>query len=145
MKKILVAIDFSDTTNHVIVKAVELKKAFDAEMFILHTEPPEIFIPSEEMPYEYMAEIIKRNAENDRRYLLDIRDKLANEDIEVHCMLVDGPPVEVILREALEYDADLIVLGSHEHGRFYHALFGSVREGIIHRAKCPVLVVPHGD
>lgn len=142
MKRIIVAIDFSDVTNHVIVKAVELKKAFNAELFIIHTEPPENFVPTEDIPYDYMTEIIQKTEETDRRYLMDIKDNLANDNIEAHSMLIDGPVAETVLKEAEEYDADLIILGTHEHGRFYHALFGSVRESILHKASCPVMVVP---
>ncbi|MGL5938967.1 MAG: universal stress protein, partial [Waterburya sp.] len=36
----------------------------------------------------------------------------------------------------------MIVLGSHGHGAVYRTLVGSVSEGIIHKASCPVLIVP---
>lgn len=142
MKKIIAAIDFSDVTNRVIVKAVELKKAFNAELYIIHSEPPENFVPTEDIPYDYMTEIIQKTEETDRRYLMEIKDNLAKENIECHSMLIDGPVADTVLEEAEEFDADLIVIGTHEHGRLYHALFGSVRESILHKAPCPVLVVP---
>lgn len=142
MKKIIAAIDFSDVTNKVIVKAVELKKAFDAELFIIHSEPPENFVPTEDIPYDYMTEIIQKTEETDRRYLMEIKDNLAKDNIEVHSMLIDGPVAESVLTEAEEFNADLIVIGTHEHGRLYHALFGSIRESILHKSPCPVLVVP---
>jgi nucleotide-binding universal stress UspA family protein len=55
-----------------------------------------------------------------------------------------GTPVEVLTRAAR--DADLLVLGSHGHGRLFHAVLGSVAEQCIRAAVCPVLVVPvpHG-
>jgi nucleotide-binding universal stress UspA family protein len=39
-------------------------------------------------------------------------------------------------------DADLLVLGSHGHGRLHHAVLGSVSEQCVRRATCPVVVVP---
>jgi len=39
-------------------------------------------------------------------------------------------------------DADLLVLGSHGHGRLFHAVLGSVAEQCIRAAVCPVVVVP---
>ncbi len=39
-------------------------------------------------------------------------------------------------------DADLLVLGSHGHGRLFHAVLGSVAEHCVRHATCPVVVVP---
>jgi nucleotide-binding universal stress UspA family protein len=58
---------------------------------------------------------------------------------------LQGPPVEMILAQAENYRTDLIVLGSHNHGFFDHLFTGSVVDGILQRAKCPVLVVPLHD
>lgn len=38
--------------------------------------------------------------------------------------------------------ADLIVVGSHGHGRLRHAVLGSVSEACVRVAPCPVLIVP---
>ena len=37
---------------------------------------------------------------------------------------------------------DLIILGRHGHGGVQKALFGSVAERIVRKARCAVLVVP---
>lgn len=39
-------------------------------------------------------------------------------------------------------DADLLVVGSHGHGHLHQAVLGSVSEGCIRHAHCPVVVVP---
>lgn len=39
-------------------------------------------------------------------------------------------------------DADLLVVGSHGHGRLHHAVLGSVSEACIRLSPCPVVVVP---
>jgi nucleotide-binding universal stress UspA family protein len=53
---------------------------------------------------------------------------------------VFGPAAEVLTRAAA--DADLLVLGSHGHGRLFHAVLGSVAEACVRSAVCPVVVVP---
>ena len=53
---------------------------------------------------------------------------------------VPGPAGEVLTRAAA--GADLLVLGSHGHGRLFHAVVGSVAEECIRRAECPVVVIP---
>jgi nucleotide-binding universal stress UspA family protein len=53
---------------------------------------------------------------------------------------VEGAPVPVLTRAAEQ--ADLLVLGSHGHGRVFHAVLGSVADECIRAATCPVLIVP---
>jgi nucleotide-binding universal stress UspA family protein len=53
---------------------------------------------------------------------------------------VQAGPAAALTRAAR--DADLLVLGSHGHGRLHHAVVGSVAEECIRAAACPVVVVP---
>lgn len=53
-----------------------------------------------------------------------------------------GPPTGAILRAAKDRNADLIVTGSHRRRGWIRALLGSVSEGVLHGARCPVLVAP---
>ena len=39
-------------------------------------------------------------------------------------------------------DADLLVVGSHGRNHLYHAVLGSVAESCVHRAECPIVVIP---
>lgn len=52
-----------------------------------------------------------------------------------------GNPVETILNVAEQERADMIVVGSRGLGGFQRLLLGSVSQGIVHHAHCPVLVV----
>jgi nucleotide-binding universal stress UspA family protein len=60
--------------------------------------------------------------------------------LAVAAEVVHGSPAPVLARAAA--DADLLVLGSHGHGRLHHAVLGSVSEECIRQAPCPVVVVP---
>ena len=48
----------------------------------------------------------------------------------------------LIASVAAELDAQLIVVGTRGQGRVAGAVFGSVAQGLLHSAPCPVLVVP---
>jgi nucleotide-binding universal stress UspA family protein len=55
--------------------------------------------------------------------------------------VAEGFPLEEICRKASDYDAQLIVVGSHGWGAARRLLSGSVSTGLVHQAPCPVLVV----
>ena len=52
-----------------------------------------------------------------------------------------GHPVDRIISAAHDEHADLIVLGSRGIGGFERLLLGSVSEGVLRHAHCPVLAV----
>jgi nucleotide-binding universal stress UspA family protein len=53
---------------------------------------------------------------------------------------VEGRAAQVLTAAAA--DADVLVLGSHGHGRLQHTVLGSVSEECIRLAICPVVVIP---
>jgi nucleotide-binding universal stress UspA family protein len=52
-----------------------------------------------------------------------------------------GKPASEIVRTAKEWQADLIVIGSHARHGIPRALLGSVAEAVLRHAPCPVLVI----
>ena len=51
-----------------------------------------------------------------------------------------GDPAEAIIAAARDYDADVIVVGSHEHGWFGRLFTPSVGAKVVRKADTPVLV-----
>jgi nucleotide-binding universal stress UspA family protein len=60
--------------------------------------------------------------------------------ITIASEVVEGRAAEVLTAAAAE--ADVLVLGSHGHGRLRHTVLGSVSEECIRLARCPVVVIP---
>ncbi|GAA4617725.1 hypothetical protein GCM10023108_35780 [Saccharopolyspora hordei] len=72
-----------------------------------------------------------------------VRDCVGGESgPEVHVELVDGDAAEVLADRSA--DAALLVLGDRGSGRVADAVLGSTALRCIHRARCPVVVVPPG-
>jgi len=55
--------------------------------------------------------------------------------------IVEGLPVDEILRAARRQRADLIALGTHGRTGLRRAFMGSVAERVVSQARCPVLTV----
>ena len=66
--------------------------------------------------------------------------RAGHPDVPVATDAVPGRAADVLTDVAT--DADLLVLGSHGHGRLFHAVVGSVAEECIRAAVCPVVVIP---
>lgn len=58
--------------------------------------------------------------------------------------LVTGDPAAALVEAAQAWNADLIVVGSHNQGAVEHFFVGSVAEQVVKRAQVPVLVVKRG-
>lgn len=56
-----------------------------------------------------------------------------------------GHAARTIAEIAGELGADLIVVGTHGHGRVAGLLLGSVTQGLLHAGVCPVLAIPTGS
>ena len=56
-------------------------------------------------------------------------------------IIVTGHPVDQIVHQAEEMDADLIVIGSHGRGGFADVTLGSTSRRVLRRCNKPVLIV----
>ncbi|MDX3240904.1 universal stress protein [Streptomyces sp. ME18-1-4] len=65
----------------------------------------------------------------------------AHPEVALHHEVVQGHPVQV-LAKASEHALGLVV-GTRGHGGFTGMLLGSVSQGVLHYACCPVITVPH--
>ncbi|MFN8515911.1 MAG: universal stress protein [Thermomicrobiales bacterium] len=59
-------------------------------------------------------------------------------------LLREGAPASDIVAAAQEWQADLIVVGTHGRGGLGRLVLGSVAESVLRDAPCPVLVVRMG-
>lgn len=157
MKNLLVAVDFSKSTDSVLTESTKLASALEAKVWILHVASDEtqslIFeatqftgyapevasLPGDvQLARDISAEEIKR----EHRELLGISSKLRKDGINAQAILLKGDPAKLIVEKAEELGADMIILGSHGHGLLRKALLGSVSESIIRHSCCNVLIVP---
>lgn len=58
-----------------------------------------------------------------------------------HEHIVEGAPKSVVLDVAAALEADMILVGTHGRTGLNRLLVGSIAEGIVRSAHCPVLVV----
>jgi len=143
MKTLLVPVDFSDASAAVLAAAGKLARAFSARVVLLHVAPPDpAFIGYEPGP-QTVRDSVARELAAEHRSLQALEKELADTGVSVTALVIQGYPAEKIVAEAAKLSADLIVMGSHGRGMLKHLLVGSVTEGVLRHAACPVMVVPH--
>ena len=143
---ILIPIDFSDVTEVVLAQAGQLAKALGAKTWLIHVAEAKLsyFADSDVGPV-MIRESVAQQFREEHLKLQQYEQSFRAEGLEVTSMLVKGTPAEKIVDEARRLKPDLIVLGSHGHGALHHLLMGSVSEGVLKKAKCPVVIVPSRD
>jgi hypothetical protein len=62
-------------------------------------------------------------------------------DVGLTTRVLRGNPPDVILRSIRECEHDLVVMGSHGHGRLHRALLGSVSYRVLRDSPVPVLLI----
>ena len=62
-------------------------------------------------------------------------------DIDLTTQISLGAPDQILIETAREWEADLIVIGSHGRGFWGRMLLGSITDSLVHHAPCSVLVV----
>ena len=80
-----------------------------------------------------------------RARLSGIADELRVADVKSTIEVRTGSAADEIVKAAIDYGADLIVMGTQGRRALQHLLNGSVSEGVVRRSCCPVLLVrEHG-
>jgi nucleotide-binding universal stress UspA family protein len=128
--------DFSKSSTQAFHYACALARDCDARLVVLHSVEPAVAVIGEGMA-------VPEEIEEMRTLALQHLSELQPPDPEIHLdrILREGPATNVILDTADEFQADLIVMGTHGWTGLKRLLMGSVAELVLRRAKCPVLTV----
>ncbi|QJD30202.1 universal stress protein [Methylococcus geothermalis] len=140
--KLLVAIDFSDLTDKVLAQAKLLARALSAEIWLLHVAEPEPDFVGYDADPLVMRDLTAETYKIWHRRIQEAAEALRAEGLNCTGLMVQGPTVDTILKEAERLQADMIVLGSHSKGLLARLVVGSTCEGVLRGTSVPVLMVP---
>jgi|GEM_PF-178836 len=128
IKTILCPTDFSEYANYAIPYAVSIARRYTAKIILLHTvdltvQHPELLVqnfPDLSLYHDHSKEIQV--------------ERIVGRDIE---------PENSIVRLAEEYEADLIIMGTHGARGMRRVQIGNTTEEVVRRAQSPVLTITH--
>jgi nucleotide-binding universal stress UspA family protein len=135
LEKILLAVDMSDHARKAIPAAAELAKAGGGSVHVLHVR---------ELHYPVPPTVVGDSPEEAQQLVDGVVEELKQAGVTADGVVrtsTGGSPASVILEQAREVGAGMVVLGSRGLSDLGGLLLGSDAHKIIQLSSCPVLVV----
>ena len=162
MKKILVTVDFSDSTDAVVDNAaVFAYNKKDSEVVILHVCPPLEKLMGRTLAsqradsvggpgtgylnfvrYDVARDEVAHELRYEHKLILDQVNRLKEKGINARGVLTHGKLPGALIREANELKADVVVVGSHCHGTLHKLFAGCIRDSLLKELNIPIYIVP---
>jgi nucleotide-binding universal stress UspA family protein len=143
-KRILVAVDASETGELALKTAIQLAVEWQANLRIVHAvDIANINVSGEFFDHTSLSKDIIRNG----RDVLSAAEATATTEglvFEAHLITIEALAQsisEAIASDAETWTADLIVIGTHGRRGLSRLFLGSVAEGVARAASMPVLLV----
>lgn len=151
MKKIMITLDYNPNSEKVVKMGQELAKLMRAEICLFHVLADVRYYGMQYEPfmgYEgYAFPVDYRVQEEVVKVAQDYLDKSVNhiggDNITTH--LAEGDTAQKILEYANEWNADVIVMGTHSHSTLEKIFLGTVASTVLEKTKIPVYMIPTGD
>ncbi len=154
IRNILFAAGLGLDTGYVLAYALSQAQKYNARIYIIHSHEAlnitdqsqaEIFMMQEGMADDFDTSALDTAAKVSD-YLEELCQSVLQKydvapDVIGNIRISEHAPKPAILTAADDFEADLIVMGSHRHTVVADALLGSTTMKILHSAKVPVLVV----
>lgn len=150
MQTIIVGYDSSERAERALERAAELAAAFGSRVIVVavaeagpRSTDPAIMPVGGMGPVPPPAATVDplEREEHARGQLEGARSVLAPRRVDAEYVSAVGDPAESLLRAAEDRAADLIVVGSREHGFLERLLGRGVDEQLARSAHCDVLLV----
>jgi nucleotide-binding universal stress UspA family protein len=143
MKNILVATDFSETSDAALRYGRALARQFGANLHVFHAV--EAVVADGFTLGGYVAAVPQLQADLEASARQQLDALVTEEDRrELHARPVLSTmdaPAHAIVEYARNERIDLIVIGTHGRRGVSHLVMGSVAEKVVRTAPCPVLTV----
>ena len=137
MTKILVPVDFSDTSLNALFYAIKLFSGAETEITVLHTYK----INSSAFHMISMDRILEEDAQREMDTLLKmVKDQVPDAILKPKIFKSDAVSAVTSLGNSGVYE--FIVMGTKGASGLKEVFMGSVAGGVISKTKAPVLVVP---
>jgi len=149
MTNIVVAVDESEESmracewacNHLLAAQTDIQQSYN--FILLHVQPnPCVSMGPAYIPSDQVFELLKLQTKRTTQKIFKRALNICNRyGVKAETHVVIGEAKERICEAAAKLGAHFLVVGSHGHGTFIRAIWGSVSDYCARNAMCPVVVV----
>lgn len=144
IKRILVPVDFSETSLKALAQAAYVAKLNKADITLINiVESTYSYTPAVDyaaMVYANFANYEKSIVKHAKEQLLKIAQKIKKKDgLNINTIVTTGWVKEEIISTAKSIRADIIIMGTHGVKGFREFITGSNTFRVVNEAHCPVL------
>jgi nucleotide-binding universal stress UspA family protein len=143
-QRILVPVDGSSTSNHGLDEAIRIATLTKGRIRLFHVIDDLSFALALGSEPRHADDLLKLLRTEGSRILDEARTTVQAAGVDVDTLLGDNVPGSVqdkVASEALNWGADLIVVGTHGRRGAARLVLGSGAERIVRQAPVPVLLV----
>ncbi|MDN3723592.1 universal stress protein [Aequorivita sp. SDUM287046] len=148
MKKVLITLDYNPNSEKVVKMGYEIAQLMQAEICLFHVLSEvryygmqyEPFMGYEGYAFPVDYKIQEEFVKVAQDYMEHTKNHLKGDNISTH--LAEGDTAKNILEYSKEWNADLIVMGTHSHGTLEKLFLGTVASSVLERTNIPVYMVP---
>lgn len=136
---IIAAVDRTDRAKKAVREAVEIARAFEDSVHVVHVLSQSEFVELEQTEYKKSGRAV--DLDRVRNHAAKLAEKAAggvDHDIEYTGLV--GDAADEILEYTAEQNARYVVVGPRKKSPAGKVLFGSVSQKILLNADCPVVV-----
>jgi nucleotide-binding universal stress UspA family protein len=144
IRRILVTTDFSEGSKRVLEYAFDLKDLVGGELYLLHaieTSAAMYFGIQQGTFLDGRKDTIAKMEEWAKNWLLNVTPQKYVKDSSVHHVVRVGKVADVISTVVKDFNADIVIVGTREHGATHQYLIGSTADKILRRIDTPLLTV----
>lgn len=146
-RRILVAVDGSDTSELALRQAIELAKAYGARLRLLHVVDELAMGPE---PTRTLDDFWRAARHAGERILERAQARATRAGVKPETKLLEIRTLGALVRrvataivaESERWRADVLVIGTHGRRGLSKLVLGSVADGVIRTSERPVLLVP---
>jgi nucleotide-binding universal stress UspA family protein len=149
IKRIMVAVDFSEISIDLVRYALSLARKFEAQILLVN-----VINQRDLDAYRKVAnatstislpDLIEKRRQDRWQYLTQILENLDARSTAVECQIRMGVPFQELIRAIEVENIDLVIMGTRGHGHFTGMLFGSTAARMFEKCPVPLLTLRNQD
>ncbi len=139
IRKILVPVDFSETSENAIEHAAWLAATTQAELYLVHVLPQNQFRADAAEPLVLSDDTVQSQRETEEKLRIVAQDLLARFNVAARTRVLHGKISAALIDLVTAESIDLILMGTHGAKGLEEILIGSNAQHLVSLASCPVI------